>query len=394
MSENKDEFLQKAAERGELEAKKREVLGKELKVKERRLDNELDRLDKLDEENEKAKQNSYGRLTDAEIAALRQENRDYLLAARKKMPFLTEDLSKAVPFFRKNLIFIGGKTGEGKSTIVANLIRTTIANINKETGKASSVLVITNEEKREDVFNRVTCQAKGWHYVNHDKFTDEQLEAFDKYTQFYTERNLIRVIDDNDGGTRGNTTTIEGLRRIFDRLIADGQFYDVILIDYYQNFKESLENPYMNEWQVQAEVAAALDQYKNIYPAPIVVLGQVKPPTENNTPFKERIEGRKVILNVATCALEIVRHNSELRTEWVVHKSRFGEMLGESLNTGYDKGRFVQYTDEFITKVNQLRAQRENEKFNKSIGHVPIIEEKKDGTGPEQQSTGQPGQQP
>lgn len=359
----------KAAAATELSAKKEVVLQKELKVKERRLDNELEKMEQRDKDTEIAKKTSYGVMSEEEVRKMQEETADYMLSARNKLRFINESFDKAIPFFRKNLILIGGKTGEGKSTTVANIIRETIRKTDPATGKKRRILVLTNEEKREDVYNRVTCLIKGWHYTNHDKFTDEQVETFKYYQGVLAKDGMMTVVDDNHGGAGGTTTTLDGICTVFDNLLEAKEFYDVVILDYYQNVKESRKFPSMNEWEVQAALAGKLDRYKNVYPAPIVVLAQVQPPdAENKTPFKTRIEGRKVILNVCTCCLEMVANREELTTEWWIHKSRFNEAVGQKITTGYSKGQYVLWDEEFRNMVGRLKAAQQVEELNKASG--------------------------
>jgi replicative DNA helicase len=358
--------------KAQLEQKKTDVQAKELIVRERRADIAVKTIQENERNAEIAKNTDYGTLSDEEIQKKQQENTQYMQAARNKMRFINKSFDQAVPYFRKNLILIGGKTGEGKSTTVANIVRETIRHINPATGKRGRVLVLTNEEKSEDVFNRITCLAKEWHYVNHDKFTDEQVKIFNDYMEFMSKNNLLTVIDDSYNGAVGTTTTLEGICQVFDNLIENNILYDAVIIDYYQNIKESRVNPMLNEWMVQAALAARLDRYKNVYPAPIVLLAQCSPPNEDGTPFKSRIEGRKSILNVATCCLEIVANRERLSTDWWIHKSRFNEAVGEKIETGYDRGRYVEYDDAFRDAVSKMRAAREKEQFDKAV-QMPTI---------------------
>jgi replicative DNA helicase len=358
-------------EKALLEKRKTDLQAKELIVRERRVENSINQISESDKNAEIAKKTNYGMLTEEEIQNKQKENTLYMKAAKKKMKFINDAFNMAVPFFRKNIILIGGKTGEGKSTAVANIIREIVRHTNPDTGKRLKALVLSNEEKSEDVYNRVTCLIKGWPYTNHDKFTEEQVEVFNQYIKGLS--SMITVVDDNFGGASGTTTTLEGICQVFDNLIANNQHYDVIILDYYQNCKESRKNPHMNEWEVQSALARKLDQYKNIYPAPIIVFAQVaQTEDDRRIPFKTRIEGRKVILNVCTCCLEMVANRKELTTEWWIHKSRFNESVGEKIITGYDKGSYVLYDDRFREKVAQIKAARESSDLNKQIAPMVV----------------------
>jgi replicative DNA helicase len=374
-SKSIDPIHEHIGKQAQLEKKKNEVQQKELKVKERRLDNELEKMAERDRDAELAKITDYGKMTDEEIEYKQKENTEYMRAARNKMCFINERFDKAIPFFRKNLILIGGKTGEGKSTTVANIIRETLKRVDPITGKKRRILVLTNEEKSEDIFNRVTCLIKGWNYVNHDQFTDEQIQIFNEYIKLLSSTGMLTVIDDSYNKAGGTTTTLEGICQVFENLLEHKEYYDVVILDYYQKVQESRKFPSMNEWEVQSALANKLDRYKNVYPAPIVVLAQVaQPDAENKIPFKTRIEGRKVILNVCTCALEMVANREDLVTEWWIHKSRFNEAVGQKITTGYKNGRFVLYDDAFKDAVAKMKAARERENFDKQV-RMPVVQE-------------------
>lgn len=372
----RDPIHDQIEETAALERKKKDVLKKELFVKERKFDSTIEKIKEGDRSEELAKKTNYGNYSEQDVIDKQNDNTNYMLGARNRMTFINPSFDDVVPFFSKNLILVGGKTGEGKSTTVANIIKEMISDVHPITGKKRRVLVLTNEEKCEDVYNRVTCLIKGYKYTNHDTFTDEQIETFNKYIKILSTDGMITVIDDAYNGATGTTTTLEGICQIFDNLLKNKEYYDCILLDYYQNVTESRRNPTMKDWEVQAALVRRLDNYKNIYPAPIVVLAQVTPPdAENSTPFKVRIEGRKSILNIATCAIEMVANREEMSTNWIIHKSRFNQGVGEKIKTGYNDGRYVEYTPEFIEKVNQMISAREQRKLDKNIGHMPEVKE-------------------
>lgn len=381
-----DAIIERLKEKAELQKKRDAVLAKELTVKERRYDNDLAVLAESDRATEIANTVGYATMADSELEKILKDNEDYITAARNRMIFINEKFDSTVPFFRQNIILLGSQTGEGKSTTVANIIRSVIRQKHKETGKRRRCLVITNEERPADVYNRVTCLAKGWPYVSHDKFTQEQFVTLQEYIKVYTKEKLVHVIEDDYGGATGSTRTIEGICRIFDDLLARKEFFDVVLIDYYQNVAESRKNPFLDQYKVQAALAKKLDQYKNTYPAPIVLFTQLKPheKEDSKTPFKWRIEGTKAIINVATCVLEIVPNRDTLTTEWNVVKNRFaGETVGTKIDTGYHKGRFISQKDtdwtEYQEKLTKMIRARDSEGMDLAIAGIEPSLEKKDG---------------
>jgi replicative DNA helicase len=366
------------AKKAILENKREEVQEKELLVRERRANNALEVIKANDLAVQIALNTDYGQMAAETIEKIQKENMDYIMAAKKRISFICKPFDETIPFFRKNLILIAARTGEGKSTAVANIVIEMLKGVNRENGKPRRVLVITNEEVPSDVYNRIACLMKGWDYVNHSKFTEQQLETFSRCIEFLA-RDKVTVIDQNYNGSSGLTTSLEGICQIFDNLIRTKTWYDAIIIDYYQRITESKKNPQMTVNDVQYILGQKLDTYKNIYPAPIVIMAQVKPQDKQETPFEVRIKGRKSIIENSTCAVEMIPNRDNRTTEWLVHKNRFSGMsVGQKVTTGYDKGRFVEWNDEFRDMVAKMRAAIENDTLNKQIGHMPTGEENED----------------
>ena len=126
---------------------------------------------------------------------------------------------------------------------------------------------------------------------------------------------------------------------------------DLIIVDYYQNIDKSVDNPDLADWQVQYRFAKFLDQYKNRSKSTIVVLAQKKGGNGKDLSFKESIEGRKSILNVATCALNVVADKENYATAFEIKKSRFNDCMGEVVKVGWEKGKYVPYSTEFRQKA-------------------------------------------
>ena len=88
-----------------------------------------------------------------------------------------------------------------------------------------------------------------------------------------------------------------------------------------------------------------------------------------------------MIINVASCVMEIIADRENLRTEWIVHKSRFQKgIVGKSIWTGYENGQFVPYNEEFKAKVAERMAKRQDALMSKAAGITlnKKVEEKKD----------------
>lgn len=365
--ETVDDFKQKVNAAADLETLKQETQAKKAVIDHRRASAQLDEIKRNDKDLEIIKKANFGVLSQDGIEKLQKANHDYMEAAKSSMFFIAKTFDDLVPFFRKNFILIGGKTGDGKSTTVANIVYSTLKQLNPATGKYRRALVITNEERGEDFYNRVTCLVNGWHYVNHNKFTEEQKKTFNDFIPKLAP--MLTVIDDGHEGSQGTTTTIEGIESIFNSLIERKEYYDVIIIDYYQNIISSKVSPYMSENEVQARLARAMDRYKNEYPAPIVMMAQVNPQNDKDkAPFQHRIKGRKIIMDPATFVVEMMADRENLKTVWRVWKSRFTEVVGKDIVTGYEKGKYVDYTLDFIENVQKLKYMREAKAIDRASG--------------------------
>jgi len=371
MGNELDEQIRKQMEKdADLHRRKEIVQEKDLILKEHRVTRDLDELIKNTAELEQAKNIDYSQLSQENIDLYVKNNDEYMKAAKKAMMFINKAFKKAVPYFKKNLILIGGDTGDGKSTCCANLIYSTITRKNPATGKAGRVLVLSNEEDCSDYYNRVTSMVKGWKYANHDQFSDEQIKTFREYIPIWAKDGRLTIIGDVYNGIEGHTHSVQGIQNILENLIKDyengKQVYDVVILDYFQNVRYSKLDPKLDEYNCQRQLASILDAVKLRYPGPIVILGQIKKLTDedDSTPFNVRWKGSKLICDKATFICELIPERKLLRSKWVIHKSRFTEAVGESIYTGYDRGMFVEWSEAFqasVAKVVEANLQKDKE---------------------------------
>jgi len=283
------------------------------------------------------------------IQKIADETKDYLLKAKNAKVFLNNDFKGKVPLFPRNIILAAAETGVGKSTICANLAKRAIM-------QNQRVLILSNEESEGDIYNRITCLIKGWAYVDHGSFTDEQRETFHKMTFLLSER--VTVVGNNRGDLDNLTTTIEGVKRVLDSVVEKDSKFDLIIIDYYQNIDRSIAVPSMDIWQAQYRFCKYIDQYKNRSNAAIVLLAQLKSSGDKTLSFKEAIEGRKTIMNVSSCVLRVTKEADKRRTGFEIMKSRFNASLGQTIYVGFDRGEYVDYTPEFKHKADMEALER------------------------------------
>lgn len=389
-SETMEDFERRMEEERYYDRLRKETSKDEAVVRHQRMKSERARAEQDEADLAKLKEANFGMQTKEQIDEIIKDNTEYIEAAKHKMGFIVDSSSqeikeadevsfdRVVPFFQKNIILIGAVSGEGKSTTVANIAFFLMTQKNPRTGKSARILVLSNEEKTEDIYNRVTCLGTGWKYSNHDELTPEQVARFNKAIPALATR--ITVINQNHNGAQGATTSIEGIEAIFENLIAKKDYYDVIIIDYYQNICISKKNPHLSEYDVQARLTRMLDAYKNVYPAPIVLLAQLSPNSEENENyFPKKLQGRKLIINVATCIMEMIVDKKNRITKWKVWKSRFNDCVGEVIETGFESGRFVPATPEFRRKVQEYWDKREQAKLARQTKERDLEMDKKNG---------------
>lgn len=286
-----------------------------------------------------------------------KESSRYIENSRKALTFIDDTFNRIVPFFANNLIFLSAKTGNGKTTILANCAYSILTQI------GGSGLVLTNEEKEVDCYNRITSLIKGWHYINHNMIPEKRTEVYERMIPILSQK--LTVIDNHDEEIPESTTTLEGMKSLMEKALLDvdedgNPFYSVIIIDYYQNITMSDKFPHLNEYEVQRKFTDFLGDYITRAPFPVVLLSQLtdQGKGKNELDFKRRIEGTKKILNRATCAMEITADRENQRTGWTIHKGRYVEMVGQTIYTGYDKGRFVKYTTDFEATIEQKKLDK------------------------------------
>lgn len=368
-----EEFKKKLQNEDDLDLRKKEFQNKKLYVDSYKYDNELAKINQNEEDIKRISDANVGILTDAKILKIQEENRNYLSHLKGSLMFLDKGLGKLVTAWPGNLILVGSVTNGGKSSLTANLMLKTIGQLNPLTGKNRTVLVISNEEAPYSVYNRLTCLVKGWNFNNIEDFDHEQKEILTDFIGQWA-RLGITVIEE-DG--HGLTTSLEGIQSIFENLFRTKTWYDIVILDYIQKVTNSKRGN-LNDWQVMLKTMESLDIYKNTYPAPIVVTSQLKNQTkdgnDNDVDFKERICGRKDILNPCTVGLELIPNRDILQSRFVLRKSRYkGEKVGHSWDMGFKNGMFVTLTDEFKA---QVKARNEGRDWQETLGKVGIEEKK------------------
>lgn len=349
----------------ETSKKKASVQEKRLLVDDYKLTQELERIRSAEDDLKRADSVNVEFLSDESISDIQLKTKLYLEGAKNGMMFLNNVLGKFVPAWPGNIIVIGSRTGGGKSSVAANLIYTTIQQKNKVTSRNRKVLIISSEETSTQVYSRLTCLAKNYDYNQQDDFTDEQKQDLIDFIPRWAKAGITVIGEDGSGITR----TLEGVKSILHKMEHSKDYYDLILIDYIQKINSSKKNSNMKGHEVMREVMSILDDFKNRYPAPIVVLTQLSSQNEEGTlDFQERLRGCHDIITPATVALELVADRKNLRSQWIIHKNRYkGAVVGQSVWNAYDNGHFKPMTEEWEKYTKNLNEQKQ---YKETLGKV------------------------
>jgi replicative DNA helicase len=373
MSDKVQDAIKALEQTGEAEKRRRELQEKKVIIDSYRADADMKRIEQEKRDMQAMKSADFSQMGDAAIQRIRDDNQEYVEGAKNSRTFINDSFKGHVPFWPGNYIVVGARSGEGKSTAVANIAYSTIKNKNPATGALGKALVITNEEEPSSVYNRVTCIHKGWNYIGHENFSEEQVKTMDEMIHLWAKDRKLVVINDNfidQNGVqhRGATTSLEGIQMIFDHIVDNKIHCDVIIIDYSQKISTSKKNPWKKNYEVQYELAYLIDNYKKKLPCPIVVMTQLMAPDKQNLQdFQERIRGSKEIYFPCTVALEMIPDRNNLRTKWTLHKNRWNTSVqGVTIVTGYDNGKFVPDDADFAAKATARILERENKAMSQS----------------------------
>lgn len=245
------------------------------------------------------------------------------------LPFITPGLTKLVPLYYPNLILVGALTGSGKTTASANIVHQLIK-------EKKRVLIISNEELVLDVYTRIACLDLDLNINDRLSFTDEQHNLI--RSKIPEIGQFIRVVDTDYDSNHNLTSSIEGMRSLFEH-ISEEKRWDCIIIDYYQKVTKSQYSETTAHHFVLQEFTHLLDKFYKICHAPVIVMCQLHPSKSDDADFESRIKLGKSILVSSTFALEIESDKTTFETKWICHKGRWGNQ-GIKLTTIWSKGKF------------------------------------------------------
>jgi len=261
----------------------------------------------------------------------------------EKITFINPQLTEVIPFTRENLYLICGYSGNGKSTVAANISHP----LWKE-GKKT--LVISNEEPKQDIQYRIACLELGYNFNDYKKGNmpqDKQIECMKLFPEISKHVKIIDVVF-NDG----LSTRYEGIVNALEAVKSAD--YSAVMIDYYQLIQHSIKDSKRGRYDVLNDLRIYMQRYIRKSNIPIVLFAQLHSlGKRNNVDLDSRIKECPVIIEAATVVLEIIPNFEEKSTYFLIKKDRFG-LQGEKITCGFEKGKYVEYDEEFKKKVEAI----------------------------------------
>lgn len=269
---------------------------------------------------------------------LDKEAQQDALDRQKCMPLINASVSKLANIYPHSLLVIAGPTGTGKSTATA---AAAIAIINSE----KRVLIVSNEEREIDVYQRMACTMLG---VSRKSYSSGQLDpqttllVKNKISEL-AKSPMLRVIDSRFKDRSEFVMTTEGILSTIEKLAPN---FDVVIIDYFQKVTVNKPGGVTNDNEAQSNLALGLDNLRKSTSLGIVIFGQChKNNGEVKLELEKRWKGRKKLLEVATDVIEICARFSTFTTVFKCSKSRDNGTRTCSVKCGLDLNSFSSYVE-------------------------------------------------
>lgn len=280
--------------------------------------------------------------SDEQILRMKKDVVAYNKMLREKRTFVNEVLTELIPFTKENLYLIAAYSGSGKSTLAAN-----IAYPLWQQGK--KILIISNEETDTDIMMRLGALHLG---LNFNNYKQNRMEIADqaRITALFKDiRQFVHIIDNTY--KNGLTSKIEGVQNALTAV--QHKDYACVMIDYFQLVKYSVNDRSKKTYDVLNDFRTWLGRYIKTSDTPVVLFAQLY--SQSKRPGKEldtRLKECTSIIETSTVILEVIPNYEERCSDFLVHKNRFGgEIVGRKVTLGFDKGRFVPYTDAFKNSI-------------------------------------------
>lgn len=280
------------------------------------------------------------------ISGMYESIASYNRMLQEKITFINKALTAAVPFTRENLYLICAYTGNGKSTIAANISHP----LWKEKKKT---LVIANEESEQDVLFRIACLELGHNFNDYKKGTMPLAHQKACILLFPDISKYVKVLDVNYKG--GLTTKLEGVKNALEAVKTKD--YSAVMIDYFQLVRYSAADSTRSTYSVLDDFRIFLGQYIKSSNIPVVLFAQLHSIGKRaNIELDSRIKECPGILEPSTVVLEVKPNFEDKSTDFVIMKDRFG-FQGQRITCAFDKGRYIEVTPEHLEDVKKAKIQ-------------------------------------
>jgi len=261
----------------------------------------------------------------------------YQSMLNQKITLINDSMTAAVPFTRENLYLFCAYTGSGKSTVAANISFP----LWKEGKK---VLVISNEESKQDVLLRIAFLELGLNFNDYKKglmSAEDQRSAIMLFPEI---SKFVKVLDVTYKD--GLTTKVEGVINALEAVKTSD--YSCVLIDYFQLIKYSVADKNKKTYEVLNDLRTALGLYIKNSNVPIVLFVQLYSQSKRaakGNDIDTRIKECSAIVEPATVIIEVIPNWEDKTTDFVIHKDRFG-MAGSRIMCPFEKGRYLKQLDQ------------------------------------------------
>lgn len=254
----------------------------------------------------------------------------------ERITLINDSLTAAIPFTRENLYLFCAYTGSGKSTVAANISYP----LWKQRKK---VLVVSNEETKQDVLLRIACLEKGYNFNDYKKGTMPQEILRELCAMMPDIAQYVKVLDVS--WREGMTTKLEGVKGALNALKGEG--FSCVLIDYFQLIKYSITQTDRTTYDVLNDLRSWLGMYIKSSEIPVCLFVQLYSIGKKGgvKDIDARIKECSAIVEPATVIIEVVPNYEESTSSFIIHKDRFG-VAGAQIICPFDKGRYLKQISE------------------------------------------------
>lgn len=284
------------------------------------------------------------------LIEMAQNIANYNKMMAERITLINESLTAVIPFTRENLYLFCALTGSGKSTIAANITFP----LWKQQKK---ILVISNEETKQDVLFRIAALELGYNFNEYKKgqmSLEKQRECIRLFPDI---SQYVKVLDVT--WRDGLTTKIEGVQKALESVI--GQGYSCVLIDYYQLIKDSLVDKERTRYDVLNDFRIWLGRYIKRCEIPVCLFVQLYSMSKKGgaKDIDARIKECSAVVEPATVIIEAIPNFEDSTTDFIIHKDRFGA-AGHRITCPFQNGRYLKALSERELAERKLDALTED----------------------------------